>query len=48
MENTSMLENIRNMAMTPAYAHLLARRDSGGGGRKESPRPGAFIRLDQS
>ena len=36
------------MAMTPAHARQHVRRDSGGGGREESPRPGAFIRLDQS
>ena len=48
IENISMLENIRNMAMTPAYVRSHVRRDSGRGGREESPRPGAFICLDQS
>ena len=42
IENMSMLENIRNMAMTPAYVRSHVRRDSGRGGREESPRPGAF------
>ena len=48
IENTVMLENIKNMAMTPAYARPHVRRDSNGGVREESPRPGAFVCLDQS
>ena len=38
-----MIENIRNMAMTPAYAHPHVCRDSGGGGREESPRLQKFL-----